>query len=137
MIELVWDARRQGTGRNTSGASLAVGDEAHFSPDDLVSLAAASCLMKSFLTLAAENKLPLLSYLSTSEVVHDDDARVPSRVRVRAYVVAANDTDRAGLEALVARAKAQSPVSRLLGDRVEVTFDVRVLSGAPPAAPEK
>jgi organic hydroperoxide reductase OsmC/OhrA len=128
MVELVWDARRQGTGRGSSGASLRVGVETHFSPEDLLGLAAAGCLMTTFIALAEGASAPLLSYLSTAEVVPGDPPDGPPRVRVRAYVTAATEDDRQRLEGLVERTKKSSPIACLLGDRVEVIPEFRVLA---------
>lgn len=133
MVELVWDARQQGTGRGSSGTSLRVGAETHFSPEDLLGLAAAGCLMTTFLTLAEEASVPLLSYLSTAELVAGSVPGAPSRVRVRAYVTAATEADRERLERLVERTKAKSPIACLLGDRVEVLPEFRVLMAPSPA----
>jgi len=127
MVEMVWDAERHGTGRTASGASLAIGDEAHFSPDDLVCLAAASCLMKTLLGMAEDEGVPLLSYLSTAELIRDAAESGSGRVRIRAYVSTDTDDDRRRLEALSERARTGSPIACLLGDRVEVVADVRVL----------
>ena len=130
MIELVWDARREGTGRGASGAALRVGADTHFSPEDLLGLAAAGCLMKTFLTLAEEAALPLLSYLSTAELIQGEAPLRSPHIRVRTYVTAANEVDRQRLEALAKRATSTSPIACLLGDRVEVVPEVRVLAGA-------
>jgi organic hydroperoxide reductase OsmC/OhrA len=132
MIELVWDARQQGTGRGTSGASLRVGADTHFSPEDLLGLAAAGCLMKTFLTLAEEAALPFLSYLSTAELVPGEQPDRPLRMCVRTYVTAANEADRRRLERVVARARRDSPIASLLGDRVEIISECSVLAGASP-----
>jgi organic hydroperoxide reductase OsmC/OhrA len=126
MVELVWDASRRGTGRTASGASLAVGEDAHFSPADLVSLSAASCLMETFLGLAEAAKIPLLSYLSTAELEDDKAPNGRSRVRVRAYITTTSEDHRRQLEALVAQAHAASPIGCLLGDRLDVGAEFHV-----------
>ena len=63
MIELVWDADRSGTCMSSDGASLTAGDLAAWSPDDLLAMAAASCLMRTFLQIAAEEHVPVLGTL--------------------------------------------------------------------------
>lgn len=135
MVELVWDATRRGTAQTASGASLAVGEDARFSPGDLVSLAAASCLMKSFLALADASAVPLLSYLSTAELADELGPGRPARVHVRAYITTTSEDHRRQLEALVARARAASPIGCLLGDRLDLVSEFHVLSGAKEAGP--
>jgi organic hydroperoxide reductase OsmC/OhrA len=130
MVELVWDATRRGTGRAASGASLAVGEDAHFSPADLVSLAAASCLMKTFLGLAEAAHVPLLSYLSTAELAEDKGPGGRSQVRVRAYITTTSEEHRRQLDTLVAQAHAASPICCLLGDRVDVVAEFHVFLGS-------
>jgi uncharacterized OsmC-like protein len=132
MVEVLWDATRRGTGRTASGASLAVGEDAHFSPADLVSLAAASCLMKTFLGLVESTALPVLSYLSTAELAEDPGRIGPAHVRVRAFITTTSEDHRRSLEALVARARALSPIGCLLGDRLDLVTEFHVLSGTAP-----
>lgn len=130
MVELVWDATRRGTGRTASGASLAVGEDAHFSPADLVSLAAASCLMKTFLGLVEAANVPLLSYLSTADLTDDTSPGGRSRVHVRAFITTTSEDYRRQLETLVAQAHAASPIGCLLGDRLEVVAEFLVFPGS-------
>lgn len=134
MVELVWDATRRGTGRTASGASLAVGADAHFSPADLVCLAAASCLMQTFLGLVEAAHVPLLSYLSTAELAEDAGPGGPGRVHVRTYLTTTSEEHRRQLEALVTRAHAASPICSLLGDRLDVSAEFHVLAARAPGA---
>ena len=130
MVELVWDAHRQGTGRAPSGASVHVGHDTHFTPEDLVGIAAASGLMTALLESADAAGVPVLSYLSTAEVVAGDRFEPRGHLRVRAFVTAANPADRARLEGLLELAKVKSPIACLLGDRLDFTLEARVLAGA-------
>lgn len=126
MVELVWDAEHIGTAVTSSGASAKVGDRAPFSPEDLVAMAAASCLMRSFLQLAEQVRLPILSYASTARL-ESGPGPTPPRVAVHVFVVASSCTDEQTLRDLCQASAAASPIAQLLGNRVTLTCDVRVL----------
>jgi organic hydroperoxide reductase OsmC/OhrA len=128
MVELVWDERRRGTGQSASGVSLTVGENAHFSAGDLLSLGAAACLMDTFLALAEAARLPVLSYLSTAELVHDSDSSQPAHVRVRVYVATTSEAYRRQLEVLLTRARVASATGCLLGERLVVAGNCHVLA---------
>lgn len=130
MVELVWDVSRVGTATAPSGASATVGDGASFSPDDLLAMAAAGCHMRTFLQLAGDAGVPVLSYAAAAHVEAGPDA---PRVHVRAFVVAPGAATVARLRELMDRAARLSPVSRALGDRIRVQADIRVLADACPA----
>src|SRR4029453_13338898 len=72
MIELVWDADRSGTCMSSDGASLTAGDLAAWSPDDLLTMAAASCLMRTFLQIAAKEHVPVLGYVASASTNTSD-----------------------------------------------------------------
>jgi organic hydroperoxide reductase OsmC/OhrA len=129
MVELVWDAERTGTARGSSGASLLVGDHpSAFSPDDLVAMAAAACLMRAFLRVAAERKVAILGYMATAHL--ENGGAATPRLHLRSYVVGSGDASEQTLAELADRAVAQSPIARLLGDRRTIEWDLRVLHGA-------
>jgi organic hydroperoxide reductase OsmC/OhrA len=125
MIELIWDAERSGTAVAPSGATARIGDEASFTPDDLVAMAASACLMRTFLALAARHDVPVLSYTSTAEMV--PSARGGSQVAVRAFVVAPDSVPKRQVLRLLARAKRASPLCGLLGDRLRCEADIRAI----------
>jgi len=131
MVELVWDLSRVGTATAPSGASTTVGDDASFSPTDLLAMAAAGCHMRTFLRLAGDAHVPVLSYAATAHV--DAAGPGPPCVHVRAYVVAPEGVTEARVADLLDRASRTSPVSQTLGNRVRVQADVRVLGGSCPA----
>ena len=120
MIEFVWDEERRGTGTTASGASLDVGDAAEWSPVDLLALAAAGCVMRTFLQVAAEEHVPVLGYLSTSVGASDE---APSILVVPCIVVPTVIAEVAVL-VLMQQAVERSPVARLLADRLTVKPDV-------------
>jgi organic hydroperoxide reductase OsmC/OhrA len=130
MVELVWDAKKRGTGRTEAGMSLTVGTRPQLSAEDLLGLATASCVMTTFLTVAEGAMLRPLSYLSTTEVETDSADRTFRRITVSAFVTAAEGTDRLELEAIFREATRRSPMARLLGDRVSATLDTHILCDA-------
>jgi len=130
MIELIWDAGRTGTAVASSGATTRVGDEATFSPDDMVAMGASSCLMRTFLGLAARAHIPVMSYASTADL--EAPRKGASRVSVHAYVVASSALDRSRLLELFAQAQRQSSVCRLLHHGLSCTVDVQLIPGTSP-----
>ena len=107
MIELVWDEERRGTGTTASGASLDVGDAAEWSPVDLLALAAAGCVMRTFLQVAAEEHVPVLGYLSTSVVGALRRGPVDSRRAVHRRADGDRQGSRARIDATGRRALAR------------------------------
>lgn len=127
MIELVWDAGRLGTATGPSGMSVTVGEQAHFSPDDLLAMAAAGCLMRTFLRLAESAHLVVLSYAANARAEPACESGADPHVTVHAYVVAPSRADEVALAKLCDQSARTSPIIQLLGDRVTVTSEVRVL----------
>jgi uncharacterized OsmC-like protein len=130
MIELVWDEIRRGTATSASGHTIAVGEQADFSPDDLLALATAACLMRTFLRLADEERAPLLSYAATARAAPACASNVRPHVTIHAYLLASSAADRASLTDRFARSVRLSPIARVLGDDITVTSEVRVLHTA-------
>lgn len=128
MIELIWDAERSGTAITPSGAQVRVGDEATFSPDDLLAMSASACLMRTFLGLATREQVPVLSYASTAAL--EAVAGGPKRLALRAYVMASSSADRSRLLALFDEARQRSSICGLLGASVSCVADVRLLPEA-------
>jgi organic hydroperoxide reductase OsmC/OhrA len=129
MIELVWDAHRCGTATAPSGRSVTVGEGANFSPDDLLAIAAAGCLMRKFLRLTDEADATILGFTATASVDSPDAPGTP-RVRVQAYVLASRKTRREDLEKIFTAAARLSPIARLLGDHLALRSDIKVLASA-------
>ena len=128
MVELVWDLSRVGTATAPSGTSLTVGDNASVSPSDLLAMAVAGCHMRTFLDLAGQAGVPVLSYAATAHV--EADATPAPRVDLRVFVVSSGAHDHARIAALVEQAARVSPVARALGDRVRMHADVHLLTRA-------
>lgn len=127
MVELIWDAARTGTVNAPMGRSITVGDGADFSPEDLVAASVAGCLMRTFLDLADETGIPVLSFGSASEVDTSED---PSRVIVRCYVVVTDSVPDQTIRRLLQESVGVSPVCRMLGGRIVCQPDIRCLRGA-------
>jgi organic hydroperoxide reductase OsmC/OhrA len=122
VIELVWDSVRLGTGTGPSGSSLIAGEGAAWSPDDLLAMAAASCLMRTFLRLAAEDDVPVLGYV-TSATLEFSSAESPA-VRVRPCIVVPIDIEPEQVLSLCRRVTEVSPVAKVLAGRLAVEPDV-------------
>lgn len=127
MIELVWDDERVGTATGTAGVSLSVGERAHFSPDELLASAAASCIMRTFLRMAGEAGVEVLSYASTASAAPACETDASPSVVVHSYIVAANEQARNDLATVAARSREASPIAKLLGDRLTFTANVRTI----------
>jgi uncharacterized OsmC-like protein len=127
VVELLWDAGRTGTATAKTGTSITIGQGADFSPEDLVAAAAAGCLMRTFLKLAGQAGVPVLSYGSASAV---DASGAAPQLLVRCYVVTTGDTSEQTIRQLLRESVSASPVCRMLGGRVQCQPDVRCLRGA-------
>lgn len=128
MVELVWDEDRLGTATGQSGISVSVGEAAHFSPDELLATAAASCLMRTFLRMADEAGIEVLGYSANAKASPACEADAAPAVAVHVYIVAPTEDARAGLLDLAGKSVRVSPIARLLGERLEATAEVRVLA---------
>jgi hypothetical protein len=127
MIELVWDEERRGSGACASGSSLNVGDAAEWSPTDLLALAVASCLMRTFLRVAAEEHVPVLGYVSTAYVEPRGDG---PWVLVLPCIVVPEAVTTPAVLGLMHAAIARSPVVGAVSDRLTVRPDVQQVSRA-------
>jgi uncharacterized OsmC-like protein len=128
MVELVWNSERSATALTSSGTLTEVGSPGAFVPEDLVCMAAASCLMRTFLALAKNVSLSILSYASTARVQSASAAARP-RVFVNVYIAVSTSVDASVAHRLCRASADASTVAQLLGDRLTVACDVRVVSG--------
>jgi organic hydroperoxide reductase OsmC/OhrA len=124
MIELVWDNDRSGTCVSSDGACLTAGDLAAWSPDDLLAMAAASCLMRTFLQIAAKEHVPVLGYVASASTNTSDSGVA---VHVESCVVVDGECDQQRASDMLQRARGTSVVGRALGNRLTVHAAVRVL----------
>ena len=127
MIELLWDDAKLGTA-NTSFGTLAVGDPAGHNPRELLETAVAGCMMQALLAAASAARIPILGYISCA-TLDQRSAGMPC-VRLRGCVVGPETVSEAELSRVTDEARQASPLARLLGDRLEVEWDLRVLVGA-------
>ena len=127
MIELVWDQQRAGTATSASGRCVAVGEGAEFSPEELLATAAAACLMRTSVGLAASSGVDLLSFTATARLNTDDTLPLP-RIDVRARMVTSDDVPEARMLGLWNRALRESPVARLLGAGLSAEIEVTRLT---------
>jgi len=127
MVELVWNAERSATVLTSSGAVTELGSPGAPTPEDLLCMAAAGCLMRSFFELAENVTLSILSYASTTRV-QSASADARPRVMVNVYLGVATGIDASVAERLCSACADASIVARLLGDRLTVACDIRVVA---------
>jgi organic hydroperoxide reductase OsmC/OhrA len=127
VIELIWDKDASATVTGPSGASMTVGETSDFSPEDLTAVAAAACLMRTFLARARSRGESVLSYASTADV----DVTRPGipRIVIRCYVVTTEGGAPSEIEAMLRESLRLSPVCRMMEGSVECDADVRRLCG--------
>ena len=129
MIELVWDSARRGTATTSTGTTLAVGEGVGWSPENLLALSAATCLMRTFLHLASDEGVSVLGYVAAARFEHGavstGTVSVTSCVVVPTGVLAERVTD------LCTRAVAASPVASMLGDRLHHVSEISMIGDGP------
>jgi uncharacterized OsmC-like protein len=124
MIELLWDAAACGTAR-TSVGTVSVGDPFGHDPGELLETAIAGCMMHAFLNAASAARIPILGYVSSARL--DEQSAKAPRVRLRGCVVGPARVSERVLSRLADEARQASPIARMLGDRLDVSWDLRVL----------
>ena len=125
MIELLWDTAAHGTAMTSLG-TVAVGDPAGYRPDELLETAAAGCVMQALLNAASAARIPILGYVSSALLDQQTTGGTP-RVRLRGCVVGPGTVSGDALSRLAEDARHASPIAQLLGDRLEVEWDLRLL----------
>jgi len=128
MVELVWNSERSATVLTSSGALAEVGTPGAFVPEDLVCMAAAGCLMRTFLSLADEISLSILSYASTARMQSAAGVSRP-HITVNIYIAVPTGVDPSVVHRLCRTCEDESGIARLLGSRLVVMCDVRVVCG--------
>jgi organic hydroperoxide reductase OsmC/OhrA len=127
MVEVVWDAARTATATTASGASIRIGDHAAFSPDDLLALAVAGCLMRTCFALVEGSGVSVLSYASSARTAPACSSGAAPAVVIHIYIGVGTPSDQALVEALAAQSIVQSPLARALAPLVSTTTEVRCL----------
>lgn len=134
MIELVWDQQRAGTATIPAGRGLGVGEGTDFSPEELLAIAAAACLMRTSVRLAAEAGVEILSFAATARL--DTNGMPPAtRMHVRAQMVTADAVPEPRTLELWNKALCESPVARVLGDHLVAEVEVTRLCERTPREP--
>lgn len=127
MIELLWDSSVLGTAR-TSFGTLAVGDSDGHHPRELLETAVAGSMMQALLDAASAAGIQILGYVSCARF-DEQPTGIPC-VRFYGSVVGPGAVSETELRRVTDDARRLSPVARLLGDRLEVEWNLQALVGA-------
>jgi organic hydroperoxide reductase OsmC/OhrA len=127
MVEIVWDAERTATATTGVGASIQIGDHAPFSPDDLLALAVAGCLMRTCFALVEARGVNVLSYASSARTAPACSGGEAPAIVIHIYIGVATPADQALVEVLAAQSIVQSPLARALAPLLSATTEVRSL----------
>jgi organic hydroperoxide reductase OsmC/OhrA len=127
VIELVWDADRTGTATAPTGAVLKVGEGVAWSPENLLALSAATCLMRTFLRMAADEHVDVLGYVAAASL--EPGIPLAQAVRVRSCVVVPTGVPTSRVLDLCCRATTASPVATTLGDRLRHVPEISRIDG--------
>lgn len=123
--ETVWNAGLAGTGAAVGGRSLLVGEGADWTPEHLLLLAAESSIMTALLEQTARSGVDLLGYVSNGRL--SPDAQGPPQIFVSVCIVVGSELDAERTRGLLEEVKGRSVVARLLGSRLVLLADVRLL----------
>jgi organic hydroperoxide reductase OsmC/OhrA len=126
VTETVWNAGLAGTGVAADDRSLTVGHDGEWVPEHLLLLAAESCFMSTLLAIASADGVTVLGYVSSGHLTIPTQGGTPS-VSLAPCVVVASADDERRIAQCARQAEQASVVARLLGDRLQITLDVRRL----------
>lgn len=125
--ETVWSAGLGATG-TAGGRAISVGFEGDWAPEHLLLLAAESCFMSTFLSLAYASGLEVLGFVSNARLEHGPGASAQPSVSLAPCIVVGSAMDATIARELVSAATRESAVARLIGGRLRVVPDVRVIA---------
>jgi organic hydroperoxide reductase OsmC/OhrA len=125
--ETVWNSGLAGTGATSEGLTLSVGREGDWAPEHLILLATESCFMSTFLSLAAGVGIDVLGYVSSGRLQATGEPRARPAVILAPCAVVASSDDAARLADVARRAQRESVAAHLLGPRLKVEMDVRIV----------
>lgn len=125
--ETVWNSGLAGTGATSDGRSLTVGHHGEWTPEHLLLLATESCFMSTLLALASAAGVAVPGYVSSGHLDIPADGRLAPSVSVSPCVVLESERDAERIVVCAKQAEKESVVARLLGGRVNVSLDVRVV----------
>lgn len=125
--EMVWNAGLSATG-SAGGRSMSAGFEGDWAPEHLLLLALESCYMSTFLSLAYMQGLDILGYVSNARLEHGAHQGAAPAVSLAPCIVVGTPMDATIARELASAASHESVVARLLGARLRVTPDVRLVA---------
>jgi organic hydroperoxide reductase OsmC/OhrA len=124
--ETIWNTGLAATGC-AGGRSLSAGFEGDWAPEHLLLLAAESCYMSTFLSLAYTSGLEVLGYVSNARLEHGSHHGALPAVSLAPCIVVGSPADADVGRELASAAARESVVAKLLGGRLRVTADVRLV----------
>lgn len=125
--ETVWNAGLAATG-TAGGRTLAVGFEGDWAPEHLLLLATESCVMSTFLSLAYASGLEVLGFVSNARLERGSLSTSQPALSLAPCIVVGSPMDATIARELVGAAVRESVVARMLGHRLRVVPDVRVIA---------
>lgn len=134
---VVWTEQRRGTLTATQRATIQTGSPAEFggsddvwSPEQLCIAAVNSCVMLTFIAIAANSKVPFRAYAATAtgtlEKPEGERTPVITRVTVKPRIVIGPEADRGKVERLVKMAERSCYISNSLKATVVVEPEIVV-----------
>jgi len=124
--ETVWDTGLSATG-SAGGRSLTAGFEGDWAPEHLLLLAAESCFMSTFLSLAYVSGLEVLGYVSNARLEPGTRAGGLPFISLAPCIVVASEADASNARDLLNATIRDSVVARMLGARLSVAADIRLV----------
>lgn len=125
--ETVWNTGLAAAG-TAGGRSISVGFEGDWAPEHLLLLATESCFMSTFLSLAYAAGLEVLGFISNARLEHGAHQSSLPSVSLAPCIVVGAPMDVTIARELAGAAVRESVVARLLGSRLRVVADVRLVS---------
>jgi organic hydroperoxide reductase OsmC/OhrA len=125
--ETVWNAGLAATG-TAGGRTMTVGFEGDWAPEHLLLLATESCFMSTFLSLAYASGLDVLGFVSNARLGHGAQPASQPSISLAPCIVVGSSMDATIARELVGAAVRESAVARMLGHRLRVVPDVRVIA---------
>ena len=125
--ELIWDTHRRGTAAAGADTRITTGEGADWSAEQLLATAVGTCLMRTFLELAAHEGIEILGYVSSNRVeLSVNDAR-PVEIRISPCIVVSRPEVARRLGELCDAAVRTSAVGRALHVPVVVVPQIAVI----------
>lgn len=128
--ETVWNTGLSGAG-SAGGRSLNTGFDGDWAPEHLLLLSIESCFMSTFLSLAYVQGLEVLGFVSNARLEHGAHLSAAPSVSLAPCIVVSTPMDAVIAHELVNATMRESVLARLLGARLRVTPDVRLVSDPP------